>query len=246
MSAPVGAPARSRVTRRPVPRWRVLAALCVCGLAVAALVWGLELLRFAPEQPGPVVIEPGRDPREPTECQVREPREGAQRVEPQQPGVPLVGSGLLLACPYDYEGNTVRVRGEVVGGVLDRGDGAWVQVNDDAYGMDVGPLPVHRRFLGGNSGIGVWVPPAAADEIAAGGVGGPGRRGTVVEVTGTFQRVDRQSGEVSVVRAQLVDVVSPGEPLDVPAHPRRWLVAGPLAALALGLVLVERRRALRR
>ena len=47
---------------------------------------------------------------------------------------------------------TVSFTGEAIGEAMRRGTGAWIHLNDDAYG-----LAETGRLSGANSGIGVWV-----------------------------------------------------------------------------------------
>ena len=47
---------------------------------------------------------------------------------------------------------TVSFTGEAIGEAMRRGTGAWIHLNDDAYGLEE-----TGKLSGTNSGIGVWV-----------------------------------------------------------------------------------------
>jgi hypothetical protein len=244
---------------RPVSRWRVLATALAFGVAIAGIVGLAEALRHPPGEARaiPELDEPSGDPRDPIVCPEPLPREGqprtgedgrdrvpvraagAQEERPLSTGTaPEVTSGQLHDCPQVYDGVHVRMRGEVVGGLLRRRGGAWVQLNDDLYGGPLGPLPGHRDYRGANSGVGVWLPNELVGHVTA--VGGPGTRGDVLEVVGRFHRVDPVSAEVAIVRASSARLIEPGRPITDPVLPRRRLAAILLGLLAVAAVIVQR------
>ena len=237
--------------RRPVRRSRVLLGALVALAALAGIVALAEGLRHPLPSGGPVVAErpddPAADPRTEVVCPEPVPREDVGRdgrALGPEPEPVAVTSTELYDCPASWEGRRVAYQGEAIGGVLTRDAGAWVQVNDDVYAGAAGPLPAHRDYRGGNSGIGVFVPQELAEEISA--VGGPQQRGDRVAVEGRFHRVDADSGEVAVIRAERGEVVARGEPFVDERLPDRELAAALLGALALGLVAAERWLAWRR
>jgi hypothetical protein len=211
----------------PVPRQRVLAAALVF-LAVLAGVAGLaNALRHPP------AVSPLADPYEPAD-----PRDEVEcPPSPSPTETPVTaGSGDLYNCPHTFDGLVVRFEGEVVGAVLFRPDGAWVQLNDDHYAGELGPLPEHRQFRGGNSGIGVHLPRHLAEDIAS--IGGPNTRGDVIAVTGTYRLSDTAGGEVSVIRARTVEIIRPGGPTSREPLRNRQVAGGFLflfAAASLGI-----------
>lgn len=235
---------------QPLSRRRVLAGAAVAAALLASLIVLAEGLRHpAAEAPDEVELEEGdRDPRLPIDCPESEPREDLDRDAPATlapAGPPIdVTADELLDCPETFDRRTVRYRGEVVGGLLDRADGVWAQVNDDAYALDVGPLPAHRDYRGGNVGIGVLLPPDLAEQI--GTVGGPRTRGDQVEVVGVFRRVDPATREVTVIRASDGALVRPGEVVADAAQPGRQGVAALLALAAAAIAAAERFGARRR
>lgn len=164
---------------------------------------------------------------------------------PPRPGVapPAVSSVALIDCPRTYDGTAVTYRGEVVNAVLARDGYAWAQVNDDAYGLLVGPLPEHGTRAGANSGIAVALPTRVAADLVH--VGGFRARGDVVEVTGVFRRADPDDGGGPTIRAERARIVARGHRLAHPASGRRVAAAGVLAlatAAVAGAAVAARRR----
>ena len=236
--------AGTRVHRRPgLGPWAVLAIVVTALATTAVLLWALGLLRH-PDPGGPVPDLELTDPRVEVECPGAATREGVERSDATSsadlPPVEVT-SGSLLDCPDHYDGRLVVFRGEVVGEPLGRGGQRWLQVNDDVYSGDVGPLPSHRFYLGGNSGIGVRVPAGQLARITW--LGGPTARGDRIEVLGTFRRYDPASTELAIIAADRIQVLEAGGPLDRPAPTDRRLVAYALVLLAAALVALERRRA---
>lgn len=226
---------RAERRRRPVRRRAALAGLAL-GLALAAgLVTFVGALRHPlPSAPPPgVPAEPEADPREEATCGAPSSTVADAGAEP-----PLVRSNVLYDCPDDFDGVVVRYEGEVVGALLERRGSTWSQLNDDVYAGDLGPLPAHRDFRGGNAGVGVLLPPGTTERITF--VGGPAARGDVIEVTGTFERVDAATGEVAVIRADEARVLRSGEPLEDAPLRDRQVAAYVAVALAVGLTVTER------
>lgn len=230
---------------QPVPRAKVVLGAVVLALAIGGLIAATEALRYphptsaAATAPG-VQQEPAFDPRSPIECEEPIPREGQTRsVDGDDEALRRVTSSELYDCPQTFDGSQVRYRGEVIGAVLERNGGAWVHLNDDIYARDLGPLPAHRDYRGGNGGLGVFIPTGLAQQITH--VGGPQARGDIVDVVGTFHRVDQETGEVAILRAT-GGTVSAGEPLQRPLLPARRIVALAMAAMMLVTLVAERVR----
>jgi hypothetical protein len=186
----------------------------------------------------------GSDPRDELVCPDPQPREGQRRTPDTETTAPVrVTSNELFDCPEAYDGRKVVYRGEVVGALLDRAVGVWSQLNDDVYAELLGPLPAHRDSRGGNAGVGVLLPHGAVDLVSF--IGGPQTRGDVLEVEGTFHRVD-PTGEVAVIHADAAERMADGEPFpDPPLADRRW-AAWLAIIVALALVVTERVVAQRR
>lgn len=174
-------------------------------------------------------------------CERTLPGDNATDPEAETPPGPVgrVSSTEVLQCPRRFDGRLVTFVGEAVGDVLRRDGGAWVQLNDDAYGLEKGPLPGHREFAGTNSGLAVWLPDDLVDLVQR-----PGRRGVrgdVLQVEGFLRRVDPDDGGGLTIRATDGVLLSPARELDQPVHRSQMVVAGVLALLAIGLVIRERR-----
>ena len=178
------------------------------------------------------------DPRDEIICPEPLPREGQPRLDVPVEDLQLVTSTELYDCPQTYDGTVVRFRGEAIGGVLWRGDQAWVHLNDDVYSEVLGPLPTHRGYRGGNAGVGALVPRELAEQISS--VGGPKNRGDVLHVTGVFHRVDPATDEVAILRVHGGEVVTGGGVYDDPILVDRLVVALVLGPLAVGLVVGKR------
>jgi len=238
VSTPVG--------RRPIPRRRVAAAALGLAAFLAAVVAAGEALRHphTPVSDIPEAQLAGADPRDELVCPDPQPREGQRRTPDIEGTAPVrVTSNDLFDCPEAYDGRRVVYRGEVVGALLERAVGVWSQLNDDVYAELLGPLPAHRDYRGGNAGVGVLLPHGAVDLVSF--IGGPQTRGDVLEVVGTFHRVD-PTGEVAVIHADGAQRMADGEPFPDPPLADRRLAAWLAVIVALALVTIERVVALRR
>jgi hypothetical protein len=236
----------TQIGRRPIPRRRVAAdGLGIVAFLAAVFAAG-EALRHPYTQASdhPEAQIDGSDPRDELVCPDPQPREGQRRTPDIEATAPVrVTSNELFDCPEAYDGRKVVYRGEVVGALLDRGVGVWSQLNDDVYAELLGPLPAHRDYRGGNAGVGVLLPHGAVDLVSF--IGGPQTRGDVLEVEGTFHRVD-PTGEVAVIHADAAERMADGEPFpDPPLADRRW-AAWLAIIVALALVVTERVVAQRR
>lgn len=231
--------------RRPVERMRVAFGALGLIAMLGALVLIGEVLRH-PDLPTGVNEGQlqGSDPRDAVECPQPLPREGQER-DGDQPVAAIVDvtSNDLYSCPEFYDGERVRYRGEAVGALLHRDAGTWVQLNDDVYAELLGPLPAHRDYRGGNAGVGVLLPRALSAQISH--IGGPQTRGDVLEIEGTFNRVD-PSGEVAVIRADSAVVTTAGEPFPDRLLSDRRIVAIIAVLIAAATVVAERVVARRR
>ena len=152
-----------------------------------------------------------------------------------------VGAAELIECPDTFDGTTVRYEGEAVRAVLPRGARAWLQLNDDRYALELGPLHEHRTAVGGNSGIAVSVPAAVADTITH--VGDARHRGDVLAVTGVFRRADPDDGGAPAIQAESARIPRPGAPTVRTVSGPRMITAGALSAAALAAALIVRLRA---
>lgn len=159
-------------------------------------------------------------------------------------GIPIpVTSFELIECPELFDGEQVHYEGEAVGVVLLRADHAWVHLNDDPYGLRIGPLSDHRTAVGGNSGMAVTVPREVAAEVT---VGGYRRHGTGVAVTGTYRLTSPLDGGAPAIHADRARITREANTFPEQLSFRRLIAAVSAAAIALVLAvanIVSRRRA---
>ncbi len=154
-----------------------------------------------------------------------------------------VTSSQVFRCPAAFDGLEVTYAGEAIGDILERDTGAWVQVNDDAYALETGPLIDHRQRSGFNTGMSVWLPDGLHERIE--GVGNADRRGDVILIRGILDRTDPEDGGGLTVRATELEVLAPTIEIEAPFHTLQALVAGLLAAAAVASVVWARRVARR-
>ncbi len=144
-------------------------------------------------------------------------------------------SAQIDACPQAFDGLRIVFAGEAIGEALRRRGGAWVQVNDDDYALEVGPLGRHAERRGFNDGLSVWLPDGLHERIE--GFGGPDRRGDVVLLTGTLLRADPADGGGTTLRADGLTVLAPSVELAEPLHVPQAIVAVLLALGTVGLLV---------
>jgi hypothetical protein len=152
-----------------------------------------------------------------------------------------VSSVQVNLCPRRFDGRLVTYIGEVVGDVLRRDGGAWVQLNDDAYALGPGPLPGHRNFSGTNTGLAVWLPDEFAELATR-----PGRRdvrGDLLAVEGVLHRADPNDGGGLTIRAQSARLVATGFTVGHQVHREQARIAVVLALVAIAMIVRERSRA---
>lgn len=142
-----------------------------------------------------------------------------------------VSSALLYECPRLYDQRVVTYTGEVVGEVLLRQGHAWVQLNDDAYALTLGPIGSHAVSAGSNSGVSVSIPLEAAEAIE--NVGASERLGDRLTVRGVFYAGDPADGGGTGIRADEVLAVERGGPRPGLRYPGRRLAAAVLLPVTL-------------
>lgn len=150
-----------------------------------------------------------------------------------------ISSTQVFACPMAYDGLQVTFVGETIGELIRRRDGVWVQVNDDAYALEVGPVIGHREHRGFNTGLSVWLPDGLHETIED--VGRPGQRGDVIAVTGTLLQSDPDDGGGITLRAETLEVVAATVVIDAPFHTVQAIVATLLMIGALAAIIWSRR-----
>lgn len=226
---------------------RAYAQLAVFVAAVVIVVAVVKVVRVtAPEVTLEPVAEAAPDPENVVTCERTLPNapETLEQIAEVDP-VGRVSSTEVIDCPDAFDRQVVTYVGEVVGDVLERDEGAWVLVNDDAYSLEVGPLQGHNQFRGANTGLSVWLPRPLPDIEP----GGPDQRGTIIAVDGVIQRTDPADGgglTLTALTADTVEVVAEAEPMDRPLNRGQAIAAAVFSAIAAAVVVVERRTARRR
>jgi len=224
-------------------RWPLLAVVTLLGLLLAMTSLLAAAAPSAPLDARAVPVladlpEPLLD--EPIRCSRADERASIQDLRSQVRPEGRLTSAIVHACPRLLDGHQVVYVGEVVGDVLRRRGGAWVQVNDDAYALEVGPLGPHREQRGFNSGLAVWLPDGLHEQLGA--PGRHGRRGDVVRVEGVLHRADPADGGGITVRAVQLEVLAPSTPVAQPLNVALAVAAGAAALLALAAWAWDRRR----
>ena len=136
-----------------------------------------------------------------------------------------VNSNDLIDHAKDYDNKTIVYEGEVLGDILYRGDYAWLAVSDR------------------NNTIGVYVSKAQADSISL--VGGYGKRGDTIRISGVFHRACAEHGGDLDIHADSVTILEKGAPVAMPVSRVVAVLAAllPLPAAALLLLVWQRRKA---
>jgi len=121
-----------------------------------------------------------------------------------------------------YDCQEIAIQGEVVGDVMERSTGVWLNVDD------------------GTESIGVWVPMGTMPRIDF--VGGYRKQGDIIHVVGTFYRACKAHGGETDIHALEITRVHPGQPLSHPLSSRkiRWTLV--LLIIAVAVIGVHWRR----
>ena len=225
--------------RRTHTRWLIIGAL----LGLTVIISGVYALQAAQPEVGPLGLEVPDVPPFALESTRRcTPSEAdavrAEVVAAFEPGG-RISSDQIYACPRAYDELEVLFVGEAIGEVLERDGGAWLQVNDDAYALEVGPLVSSRQLRGANAGLSVWLPDGLHEPLET--VGRPEVRGDVIAVRGTVLRADPDDGGGVTIRAERLEVLAEGVVVEAPLHVLDIVVAAVLSVLALASVLWARR-----
>jgi hypothetical protein len=139
----------------------------------------------------------------------------------------------------DFDGKLVTIEGEVVGDILNRGEYAWITVNDDPY--SVKSLEEGGDFAGiSNVGIGVWIPREEAQKLSY--LGGYKNKGDQVRIKGTFHRACHEHGGDTDIHASFLEVVERGHPISHPFQYGKLLVVVILSMVIVILWYVRRQK----
>lgn len=139
----------------------------------------------------------------------------------------LISSGELVEKSKFYDGKIILFRGEVIGEVMVRGEGAWLNVNDDAYSQG------SRNLVGYNSGQSIW---AKAEDVKMIKICGDYfHTGDNIEVTGFFNRACKEHGGDMDIHAQTVTFIQSGKERENPI--KSWKILASIILLFLIVVL---------
>jgi hypothetical protein len=234
---------KDRSTRRREPTRRLLVG-SVVGLAllVLGIVW---LEAQAPQVDTSDRAITGLPPlasQDVRACTRPAGTELAAEIRVEVPDGGRISSAQVYACPAAYDGLDVTFVGELIGDIITRRGGAWVQVNDDDYALEVGPLLGHREQRGFNTGLSVFLPEELLADV--GGVGRAEVRGDIVVLRGRLLRTDPEDGGGTTLRAHELEILAPSQRFAAPFHGLQAAVAAVLAVLA-GVSALYARRARR-
>jgi hypothetical protein len=146
-------------------------------------------------------------------------------------------SSELVSEPKKWDGKEITFTGEAITEAQERGDFAWIHLNDDAYYLK--NIEEGAPLGGYNSGHAVWVPTELTEQITY--YGDFKHEGDVVEVVGTFNAACAQHGGDMDIHAQGLRVVAEGRPVVEAIHPTKMIAAGLLIAVGIALGWASRR-----
>ena len=124
-------------------------------------------------------------------------------------GIETISINQLIENAKVMDGKTVVVQGEAIGEVLERGNNAWVNIND------------------GTNAIGIWLKLEDANKIKV--FGDYLNIGDKVKVTGVFNRACVEHGGDMDIHATSIEVVENGYPVKEKV---------PSQKIAIGIILV--------
>ena len=152
---------------------------------------------------------------------------------------PTIDVGDLLAEPDVWNGERIRLEGELVGDYSRRDSGVWVQLNDDRYAVQ--PVTAGGVPDGTNTAVGALIPERFFAGVE-GGAGRYGRLGPLVRLEGTFRHDDpRFSGE-TYLEVESVSTIRAAAPYPTDGLDAWSFVGLGLLATAGGLAWSARRR----
>lgn len=224
--------------RTRVSRWHVVGGVAVSIAIVSSLIALMHWLAPVAPSPPPLPAPADADASTPAgPGAVVCPSAGEV---PPAPEVVRPSASELIDCPDVYDARTVAYVGEVIEATFPRGDRVVVVLNDDDYALGAGPLPETRTALGGNSGIAVVLPAAAAEHLRH--LGDYRHRGDRVEVVGEYDSASELlAGEPAIV-AWRATVAEPGYVIPHGVDVRTVVAAAVAMSAAASLAVVDLRR----
>lgn len=146
-------------------------------------------------------------------------------------------SAQLVMEPKKWDGREITFTGEAITEALERGDMAWVHINDDAYYLR--NVEEGAELGGYNSGQAVWMPRELAEKITY--FGDYTNEGDVVSATGVFNAACGQHGGDMDIHATALEIREIGHRVHEPVKLEKAAVALVLALLSVVLWVATRR-----
>jgi aspartyl/asparaginyl-tRNA synthetase len=117
------------------------------------------------------------------------------------------------------DGSKIEIRGEVVGDIMKRPNGVWINVHD------------------GTAALGIWLTPKQGNLVKQGG--DYNWQGDRIDVVGSFNKSCPQHGGDMDIHAQQIEVIEEAKPIKHPLQVSKliWLFALFFIALASKLAL---------
>ncbi|MGL6174389.1 MAG: hypothetical protein ACRC1P_07245 [Cellulosilyticaceae bacterium] len=132
-----------------------------------------------------------------------------------------VNIGTLIEKANEFDKNKVTINAEVIGDVLERGEYAWINVND------------------GTGAIGIYIKAEDIDKIKH--TGKYQYLGDTIKVEGIFYHAfAEQSGDMAI-KADKIEVIEIGGENKQPIHVYKWVLAGVLLPVAGALYGINKR-----
>lgn len=130
-----------------------------------------------------------------------------------------VRSSDLINNAKQYDGTIIQYEGEVIGDIMNRGNNAWMNVND------------------GQNAIGIWVDRSLVEDVTR--TGGYNSTGDTVEISGVFHRACIEHGGDLDIHAQSVRKISSGAPISHSVDAAKVRVAVALSVVVLLLWFIS-------
>ena len=105
-------------------------------------------------------------------------------------GANITDINQLIEGAKTYDGQEVTVKGEAIGEALERGEFAWVNIND------------------GSNAIGIWL--ALDDAKIISFFGDYKNKGDIIEVTGIFSRDCKEHGGDVDIHSNIISIIQKG------------------------------------
>ncbi|NTW95657.1 MAG: DNA-binding protein [Erysipelotrichaceae bacterium] len=126
----------------------------------------------------------------------------------------------LIEHSLTRDQQTVIIEGEILGEVLERGDNAWINVND------------------GTNAIGVYLRLDQTTELKV--FGDYFNIGDKIRVVGVFERSCIEHGGEMDIHATSIQIIEPGRPIDHPVSSWKFVISIILMSIALFALYLKR------